>query len=69
MRRLRALAIAATITSFAVVSGAQPGTKRRPASPASTVHNEPTNLRAHVGTDHAARLIRSADPDERIRGI
>jgi HEAT repeat protein len=27
------------------------------------------NVRAHVGTDYAARLLRSADPDERLRGI
>lgn len=27
------------------------------------------NVRAHVGTEYAARLLRSADPDERIRGI
>ncbi len=71
MRWFRALAIAATISSFAVVSGAQPGTKRGSPSTAPVVRpsNQPTNLRAHVGTDHAARLIRSADPDERIRGI
>ncbi len=27
------------------------------------------NVRAHVGTDYAARLLRSTDPEERIRGI
>jgi len=68
MRWLRALAIVATMSSFAVASGAQPAPKPRTPGPAP-VHGEPTNLRAHVGSDHAARLIRSADPDERIRGI
>ncbi|AKU98076.1 HEAT repeat protein [Labilithrix luteola] len=29
----------------------------------------PTNLRARVGIDYAARLLRSTDPDERLRGI
>ncbi len=70
MRWLRALGTVATISSFALVSGAQPGVKHRASSPApSTAPTGPTNLRAHVGTEHAARLIRSADPDERIRGI
>ena len=69
MRWLGALAIALAIGSLATVSGAQPGTRRRTPSPAPTAATERTNLRAHVGTDHAARLIRSADPDERIRGI
>jgi cellulose synthase operon protein C len=29
----------------------------------------PTNVRAHVGTEYAAHLLRSADPEERLRGI
>ncbi|MCL2723200.1 MAG: HEAT repeat domain-containing protein [Polyangiaceae bacterium] len=29
----------------------------------------PTNVRARVGVDYASRLLRSANPDERIRGI
>jgi len=29
----------------------------------------PGNVRAHVGADYAARLMRSSDPDERLRGI
>jgi len=42
------------------------GASYYPVAPAAA---GPTNLRARVGTDHASRLVRSADPDERIRGI
>jgi hypothetical protein len=56
--------------SIALGAAAQPGrSPSKPSPPATPTVTGPTNLRAHVGTDHAARLIRSADPDERIRGI
>ncbi len=31
--------------------------------------NAPTNARARIGTEHAARLLRSSDASERLRGI
>ncbi len=60
--------------SAGIVAHAQPRippTKPvRPVAPtAPPIATTPTNLRAHVGTDHVSRLLRSADPDERIRGI
>lgn len=65
------LALFAVATTFAIGAEAQPG---RPATrPGATTsapgRTEPTNLRARVGAEHAARLVRSSDPDERIRGI
>lgn len=69
MRWLRALAVVLAISSLPLVSGAQPSRRRSPSPAPAASPTGPTNLRAHVGTDHAARLIRSADPDERIRGI
>lgn len=51
----------------AASAGAQP-TKRKPPAPASTA-TSPTSFRAHVGTEYALRLVRSADPEERLRGI
>jgi HEAT repeat protein len=63
---------ASLATGFALVASAQPARRPPPppaptgATPAPTV---PTNVRAHVGTDYAARLLRSSDPEERIRGI
>ncbi|MBX3258116.1 MAG: HEAT repeat domain-containing protein [Labilithrix sp.] len=70
-RRGARLALFAIATSFAVAAEAQPGRPPARPGPARTVPGAtaPTNLRARVGTDHAARLIRSGDPDERIRGI
>ena len=64
--------VAASLASgFTLVASAQPS--RRPtAPPASATASSPSlpgNIRAHVGTDYAARLLRGADPDERIRGI
>ena len=66
-------AAASVATGFALVASAQPpspsrrGTPPPPAAaPSATL---PMNVRAHVGTDYAARLLRSTDPDERIRGI
>src|SRR5262245_34534076 len=62
----RTALVAVAILSFAASADAQPGARPRPpAAPLAA----PTNLRAHVGTDQAARLIRSSDSDERIRGI
>ena len=58
------------VTACATLASAQPRRSAPPpaptAGPTSTV---PMNVRAHVGTDYAARLLRSTDPDERIRGI
>ena len=69
--RAGAAVVFAAATACAALASAQP---RRPgpvlpvpsAAPNTTV---PMNVRAHVGTDYAARLLRSTDPDERIRGI
>ncbi|MDF2695298.1 MAG: repeat protein [Labilithrix sp.] len=73
MRRgLGAVAVLGTAMSVALAADAQPGRspfKPRPASSPLPASSGPTNLRAHVGVDQAARLIRSPDPDERIRGI
>ena len=59
-------------TGCAALASAQPS-PRRPlpapvpiAAPAATV---PMNVRGRVGTDFAARLLRSTDPEERIRGV
>lgn len=74
-RRARALFVcllaAAPIATTMVASAQSP---RRPSSlppapPPAPTPTVPTNVRAHVGTDYAARLLRSTDPDERIRGI
>ncbi|MBX3192463.1 MAG: HEAT repeat domain-containing protein [Labilithrix sp.] len=54
-------------TACALAAAAQPG--RRTPAPAAPATTAPGNVRAHVGTDFAARLLRSIDPDERIRGI
>lgn len=61
---LIALAVAPRVTS------AQSPPRKPPAPPPAknATTTEPTNLRSHVGTDHATRLIRGS-ADERIRGI
>ncbi len=69
-----ALGACAFALSFGVLdAGAQPvpvKPKRPPITPTPVSSaTGPTNLRSHIGTDQASRLIRSADPDERIRGI
>ena len=68
----RAALVFAAATTFALAASAQP-TRRAPtappvAPPAPTA-TVPNNIRAHVGTDYVSRLLRSTDPDERIRGI
>jgi cellulose synthase operon protein C len=70
MKRAGAAFVFAAATACAALATAQP---RRPspapvpsAPPPASV---PMNVRAHVGSDYAARLLRSTDPDERIRGI
>jgi HEAT repeat protein len=68
---LRALVPLALATAFATLASAQPAPARRRtpgASSDTTPPDQPTNLRARVGTEHAARLIRS-DADDRVRGI
>jgi len=72
--RARAALVFVAATGFALVASAQPSPPSRrpppaPASSAAPLATVPTNVRAHVGTDYAARLLRSSDPDERIRGI
>jgi HEAT repeat protein len=67
----RALVPFALIVLAASGADAQPS-RRRPSPPTPAplaTTSSPTNLRAHVGADQAARLLRSLDPDERIRGI
>jgi HEAT repeat protein len=54
---------------FATSAGAQGSTRIPRVAPPTAPSNGPTNLRSHVGTDHAARLLRSPDPDERLRGV
>lgn len=60
------------VTGCAALASAQPGrrspTPTTPASPAPGP-TMPGNVRAHVGAEYAARLLRSNDPDDRIRGI
>jgi cellulose synthase operon protein C len=70
MRRgLLLLSIIVGMGASSMVADAQPIPKKRPPTPISVpTASGPTNLRAHVGTDHAARLIRG-DADDRIRGI
>jgi HEAT repeat protein len=69
MRRSRALAL--VVFFVAGVAAAQPGRRPTPApAPAPTPPaSTPGNVRAHVGPEYAARLLRSAVPEERLRGI
>jgi HEAT repeat protein len=70
--RARATLVFAAATGFALAASAQPARRppaTTPASSAAPVASLPTNVRAHVGSDYVARLLRSTDPDERIRGI
>ena len=68
--RAGAAFVFATATACAALASAQ---TRRPSAPpaptAAPAPGVPMNVRAHVGTDYVARLLRSSDPDERIRGI
>ncbi len=75
MRRARAGLAFAAVTAVALAAHAQPFFRRptppapapsATAAPASTL---PKNVRAHVGTEYAQHLIRSMDPEDRIRGI
>lgn len=70
-RRAGAALVFVAASACALAASAQPGRRPTPplgpsAAPAASV---PTNIRAHVGTEYVARLLRSTDPDERIRGI
>ena len=73
MRSRARLAAFALITTFAALASAQPGRRPSPTPPVPSTPAPtsaiPGNVRAHVGADYAARLLRSPDPDERIRGI
>ena len=71
MRSLaRAALVIAAATACALSASAQPGRRPPPpVPPTAPAASAPMNVRAHVGTDYAARLLRSTDPDERIRGI
>ncbi|MBS2018782.1 MAG: HEAT repeat domain-containing protein [Deltaproteobacteria bacterium] len=72
MRSRAHVAAFAFVTALAAVASAQPGRRPVPSAPPSTPAPAPTmpgNVRAHVGSDYAARLLRSQDPDERLRGI
>ncbi len=62
--RLRALAFGLTLTCAASADQAPSTARRRAPAPSAA----PTNLRARVGTEHAARLIRG-DAEDRLRGI
>lgn len=69
MRTRAAALVFLTVVACAEASHAQsrstPGNSER--SPSGS--GLPTNLRSRVGIDYAARLLRSTDPDERLRGI
>ena len=73
--RLTSLAFVAATSCALVLSGgplrAQPGRRPTtpPPSPTAPAASVPTNIRAHVGMEYAARLLKSTDPEERIRGI
>jgi len=70
--RARAALVLAAATACATLASAQPSPRRPaplPVPTAAPVATVPMNVRAHVGTDYAARLLRSTDPEERIRGI
>jgi hypothetical protein len=68
-RRRTSIGVFGVVTTIALTGDAQPVKRTKPQAPPPPVTTAPTNLRSHVGTDHAARLLRSSDPDERIRGI
>lgn len=64
--KARLVAIVALAMTFAADASAQSTTKKSsPVSPSS----RPTHLRSFFGFERAARLIRSGDPAERIRGL
>ena len=73
--RSRTAVVFLAATTFALAASAQPRTSPKRPSPLPTVSptaptaTVPGNLRAHVGTEYVSRLLRSTDPDERIRGI
>jgi len=72
MRLARTALAVATILAVSVAVSAQPGRRTPPASGgAQPAPSAPVagNIRAHVGAEYAARLLRSSDPDDRIRGI
>jgi HEAT repeat protein len=68
----RAALVFAAATTFALAASGQP-TRRPstlpPVAPPPPMATVPTNVRAHIGTEYVSRLLRSTDPDERIRGI
>ncbi len=66
MRAATALVFAAAIASAALAS-AQTRTSKSTSGASSS--SAKANVRSLVGSDYAARLLRDADPDERIRGI
>ena len=71
-KKVAALVLAAA-TACSALASAQPRrpTVPAPAPPPTVIPAAalPNNLRARIGVDYAARLLRSTDPDERIRGI
>lgn len=72
MRSRARLVAFALVTACAALASAQPGRRPPPSTaptPPAPPASIPGNVRAHVGADYAARLMRSTDPDERIRGI
>ncbi len=73
MRRPRALAAAAFVLVAATRTGgaaAQAQSTTPVGVPSSTEGGgPPASLRERVGVDDAARLLRSNDPDERLRGV
>jgi hypothetical protein len=67
MRPLARALVFTAASAAAVTAWAQPG--RREATPPGATASAPFNVRGRVGTEVAARLLRSSAPDERIRGI
>lgn len=58
-----------TVVAYAEASHAQSRSTPTNSERSSSGNGLPTNLRSRVGIDYAARLLRSTDPDERLRGI
>jgi HEAT repeat protein len=74
MRRTGAALVLAAAVVVAIGAQAQPGRRPPGAPPAPSASVAPAgtlakNVRAHVGTDYAQHLLRSSDPEDRVRAV
>ena len=69
MRAVTVAGVAVLVVLFASVAPAQPNAPRGRAHVVPPGLPGPSSLRGRFGTDAAARLMRSSDADERLRGV